>query len=112
MILFRLKKRLSDNVLILQLKNKKKIKVCFWTGNGSSELFKELKIKRKDLFVPKLENFPIRYYLSCTYLFMFLARIMIALFVYYISLSNMFIFYLFVLLILKFCWRIFQLLAI
>ncbi len=105
-------KRLSDNVLILQLKNKKKIKVCFWTGNGSSELFKELKIKRKDLFVPKLENFPIRYYLSCTYLFMFLARIMIALFVYYISLSNMFIFYLFVLLILKFCWRIFQLLAI
>ncbi|EOA80367.1 hypothetical protein [Borreliella burgdorferi] len=87
-----LEKRLSDNVLILQLKNKKKIKVCFWTGNGSSELFKELKIKRKDLFVPKLENFPIRYYLSCTYLFMFLARIMIALFVYYISLSNIFIF--------------------
>ncbi|MCD2332567.1 hypothetical protein [Borreliella americana] len=85
-------KRLSDNVLILQLKNKKKIKVCFWIGNGSSELFKELKIKRKDLFVPKLENFPIRYYLSCTYLCMFLARIMIGLFVYYISLSNIFIF--------------------
>ncbi|MBB6207947.1 hypothetical protein HNQ06_000466 [Borrelia lanei] len=85
-------KRLSDNVLILKLKNKKKIKVCFWIGNGSNELFKELKIKRKDLFVPKLENFPIRYYLSCTYLYMFLARIMISLFVYYISLGNIFIF--------------------
>ncbi|WKC85170.1 hypothetical protein [Borreliella lusitaniae] len=85
-------KRLSDNVLILKLKNKKKIKVCFWISNGSSELFKELKFKRKDLFVPKLENFPIRYYLSYAYLFMFLARIMICLFVYYISLSNIFIF--------------------
>ncbi|WNY69392.1 hypothetical protein [Borreliella andersonii] len=85
-------KRLSDNVLILQLKNKKKIKVCFWIDNGSSELFEELKIKRKDLFVTKLENFPIRYYLSYTYLCMFLGRIMIGLFVYYISLSNIFIF--------------------
>ncbi|EED29635.1 conserved hypothetical integral membrane protein [Borreliella garinii Far04] len=85
-------KRLSDNVLILKLKNKKKIKICFLIGNGSSELFKELKFKRKDLFIPKLENFPIRYYLSYSYLFMFLARIMISLFVYYISLSNIFIF--------------------
>ncbi|WPM06066.1 hypothetical protein QIA41_03115 [Borreliella sinica] len=85
-------KRLSDNVLILKLKNKKKIKVCFWIGNGSSEFFKELKLKRKDLFIPKLENFPIRYYLSYAYLCMFLARIMISLFVYYISLSNIFIF--------------------
>ncbi|WNY65705.1 hypothetical protein QIA45_01155 [Borreliella andersonii] len=85
-------KRLSDNVLILQLKNKKKIEVCFWIDNGSSELFEELKIKRKDLFVTKLENFPIRYYLSYTYLCMFLGRIMIGLFVYYISLSNIFIF--------------------
>ncbi len=85
-------KRLSDNVLILKLKNKKKIKICFLIGNGSSELFKELKFKRKDLFILKLENFPIRYYLSYSYLFMFLARIMISLFVYYISLSNIFIF--------------------
>ncbi|WP_183223862.1 hypothetical protein [Borreliella spielmanii] len=87
-----LEKRLSDNVLILKLKNKKKIKVCFWIGNGSSELFKELKFKRKDLFITKLENFPIRYYLSYAYLCMFLARIIISLFVYYISLSNIFIF--------------------
>ncbi len=87
-----LEKRLSDNVLILKLKNKKRIKVCFWIENGSSELFKALKIKRKDLFIPKLENFPIRYYLSFAYLCMFLARIMISLFVYYISLSNIFIF--------------------
>ncbi|QFI14371.1 hypothetical protein QIA37_01725 [Borrelia sp. CA_690] len=87
-----LEKRLSDNVLILKLKNKKKIKVYFLIGNGSSELFKELKFKRKDLFISKLENFPIRYYLSYTYLCMFLARIMISLFVYYISLSNIFIF--------------------
>lgn len=87
-----LEKRLSDNVLILKLKNKKRIKVCFWIDNGSSELFKELKIKRKDLFILKLENFPIRYYLSFAYLCMFLARIMISLFVYYISLSNIFIF--------------------
>ncbi|SCW33125.1 hypothetical protein SAMN02983004_00618 [Borreliella japonica] len=85
-------KRLSDNVLILKLKNKKKIKVCFWVGNGSSELFRELKFKRKDLFIPKLENFPIRYYLSYVYLCMFLARIMISLFVYYLSLNNIFIF--------------------
>ncbi|MBB6043011.1 hypothetical protein QIA34_01720 [Borreliella yangtzensis] len=85
-------KRLSDNVLILKLKNKKKIKICFWIGNGSSELFKELKFRRKDLFIPKLENFPIRYYLSYVYLCMFLARIIISLFVYYISLSNIFIF--------------------
>ncbi|AJA90064.1 membrane protein [Borreliella chilensis] len=85
-------KRLSDNLLILKLKNKKKIKVCYWVGNGSGELFKELRFKRKDLFIPKLEDFPIRYYLSYVYLFMFLARIMISLFVYYISLSNIFIF--------------------
>ncbi|WKC77805.1 hypothetical protein QIA30_01710 [Borreliella turdi] len=85
-------KRLSDNVLILKLKNKKKIKICFLIGNGLSELFKELRFKRKDLFVSKLEDFPIRYYLSYSYLFMFLARIMISLFVYYISLSNIFIF--------------------
>ncbi|WP_151074288.1 hypothetical protein [Borreliella turdi] len=85
-------KRLSDNVLILKLKNKKKIKICFLIGNGSSELLKELRFKRKDLFVSKLEDFPIRYYLSYSYLFMFLARIMISLFVYYISLSNIFIF--------------------
>nr|WP_267506938.1 hypothetical protein [Borreliella bavariensis] len=90
--IFSFEKRLSDNVLILKLRNKKKIKICFLTGNGSSELFKELKFKRKDLFIPKLENFPIRYYLSYSYLFMFLARIMISLFVYYISLSNIFIF--------------------
>ncbi|WKC79644.1 hypothetical protein [Borreliella tanukii] len=87
-----LEKRLPDNVLILKLKNKKKIKIYFLISNGSSELFKELKFKRKDLFILKLENFPIRYYLSYAYLCMFLARIMISLFVYYISLSNIFIF--------------------
>ncbi|AYE36121.1 hypothetical protein DB313_01195 [Borrelia turcica IST7] len=86
------KKRLLDNMLILGLSNGRKIKVCFLRKDYLIEFFRKLKSMRSDLFIAKIQEFPKRYYVSSIYLVTLLFRILISLFIYYVSFNNIIIF--------------------
>ncbi|WKC57808.1 hypothetical protein [Borrelia sp. P9F1] len=86
------KKRLIDDMLILGLSNGQKIKLCFLRKEYLVEFFTKLKSARNDLFIVKAQELPVRYYISGVYLMTLLSKILISLFVYYISFSNIMIF--------------------
>ncbi|UGQ15929.1 hypothetical protein [Borrelia sp. RT5S] len=86
------KKRLLDNMLILGLSNGQKVKLCFLRKEYLVDFFTKLKSTRNDLFVVKAQELPMRYYISGVYVVILLSKILISLFIYYISFSNIMIF--------------------
>ncbi|AFI31014.1 hypothetical protein [Borrelia crocidurae] len=87
-----IEKRLLDNMLILGLNNGTKIKMCFLRKEYLSSFFKKLKLIRSDLFITKIQELPIRYHVSGTYILMYLFRVLINVFVYYISFGSIIVF--------------------
>ncbi|AJW73629.1 hypothetical protein [Borrelia hermsii] len=87
-----IEKRLLDSMLILSLNSGVKIKICYLRKKYLSDFFRKLKSIRSDLFIAKTQEFPIRYYISGVYLLMFLFRVLISIFVFYISFSSIVIF--------------------
>ncbi|WP_235048167.1 hypothetical protein [Borrelia persica] len=87
-----IEKRLLDNMLILSLNNGLRIKMCFLRKEYLGKFFKKLRLIRSDLFITKVQEFPIRYYVSGIYLLMYLFRILINIFVYYISFDSIIMF--------------------
>ncbi|AHH13730.1 Putative membrane associated protein [Borrelia hermsii MTW] len=96
-----IEKRLLDSMLILSLNSGVKIKICYLRKKYLSDFFRKLQSIRSDLFIAKTQEFPIRYYISGVYLLMFLFRVLISIFVCYISFGSIIIFLLILLIGIK-----------